>query len=314
VSDNANGAIYSVLVNTGGGTSWAFGAKHTTLTGSLGSVPPAPVLVARLANISARAQVGSGGDVLIPGFVVSGGPVRLLVRGIGPSLAGFGVSGALVDPQLTLYNGTNQPVATSDDWGLASNAAQIASLGAQVAAFPLANDAKDAALLVTLQPGAYTAVVSGKNSATGVGLVELYETDGGAGGGRLANMSVRAQVGTGANVLIPGIVVGASGTRTLLIRAIGPALTGFGVSGVLADPQITLFNSGSVSVETNDNWSSSNATQIAAAATQVAAFPLPNGSRDAALLVTLGTGSYTAQISGVGGTAGVALVEVYEVP
>jgi hypothetical protein len=100
----------------------------------------------------------------------------------------------------------------------------------------------------------------------------------------------------------------------LLIRAIGPALAGFGVSGVLADPQITLFNNNSVAVDTNDNWSSSNATPISAATTQVGAFPLSNGSKDAALLVTLGNGAYTAQISGVGGTAGVALVEVYEVP
>jgi hypothetical protein len=312
VTDGANGAIYSIVTNAGTGTS-PFGAKRTFANGTLGNTPP-PTPIARLANISARAQVGSGNDVLIPGFVVSGGPVRLLVRGIGPALSGFGVNGALADPQLALYNGSNQTIATSDDWGLASNAAQIASMAAQVAAFPLASNAKDAALLVTLQPGAYTAVVNGKNAATGVGLVEIYETDAGANGGRLANMSVRAQVGTGANVLIPGIVVGATGTRTLLIRAIGPSLAGFGVGGVLADPQITLFSSNSVAVDANDNWSSSNATSIAAAATQVGAFPLSSGSKDAALLVTLGVGSYTAQISGVGGTAGVALVEVYEAP
>jgi hypothetical protein len=138
---------------------------RTTLTGSLGSNSP----LARLINISSRAQVGSGDDVLIPGFVVSGGDMQLLEQAIGPTLASFNVSGALADSQLTLFNATNQPVGTNDNWGANANAATIARVAQQVSAFALANASKDAALHVTLSPGLYTAVMRGVGDATGVG-------------------------------------------------------------------------------------------------------------------------------------------------
>ncbi|MBE2215175.1 MAG: hypothetical protein IAE82_14980 [Opitutaceae bacterium] len=309
VTDQASGAVYSVVAGSGGGGT-TFGAKRTTLTGTLGSNTPS----ARLANISARAQVGGGSGVLIPGFVVSGGSLQLLVRGVGPRLAGFGVGGVLPDPQLSLVNGSGVTIATNDDWGSASNLAELTAASAQVYAFGLGSGSKDAAMLVTLPPGLYTAVMSSAVAGeTGVGLVELYEIDGASAPGRLANMSVRAQVGTGEEVLIPGIVVGGTGARTLLVRAVGPRLASFGVAGALANPTLTLF-SGSTAIGTNDNWSTPNGTQIAAVAAQVYAFSLPNGSADAALLVTLAPGTYTAQVSGVGGTTGVCLVEVYEVP
>jgi len=309
VTDQASGGIYSVVVNNGGG-GYSFGAKRTTLTGTLGSNTPS----ARLANISARAAVGSGGDVLIPGFVVSGGPLQLLVRGVGPTLGGLGVAGVLPDPQLSLVSGGGVTLASNDDWGAAPNLAELTAATSQVFAFGLGAGSKDAALLVTVQPGLYTAVMSSVTpGTTGVGLVELYEIAGPASTGRLANMSVRARVGTGESVLIPGIVVGGTGARSLLVRAVGPTLANFGVAGVLANPTMTLF-SGQTAIGTNDNWSTPNGTQVAAIASQVHAFSLPNGSLDAALLVTLAPGLYTAQVSGVGGTTGVCLVEVYEVP
>lgn len=309
VTDQAGGAIFNMIVTTGTST-YAFGAKRTTLTGSLGSNSP----LARLINISARAQVGSGDGVLIPGFVVSGGTTQLLVRGIGPTLEDYDVTGFVVDPQITLFDATNQSVGTNDDWGLAANAATIATVAQQVSAFALPSDSKDAAMLVTLAPGQYTAVMRGAGTSTGVGLVELYEVGGAGNAGRLANMSVRAQVGTGATILIPGIVVGGSEARTLLIRAIGPTLADYDVTGALANPQIALFNEGGTSLGGNDNWSNPNGVQIAAVGAQVGAFALPGNSNDSAMLITLAPGLYTAQVSGVGGTAGICLVEVYEVP
>jgi hypothetical protein len=293
-TDDASGAIY---LHTSEGRT--FQAMRTTLTGTLGSNSP----LARLANISARASVGSGNAVLIPGFVVSGGSVRLLVRGVGPTLLNFDVQGLIVDPQLSLVSGAGVTVASNNDWGAAANLAELTTVSAQVGAFALEPGSKDAAMLVTLPPGLYTAVMSSALSGqTGVGLVEIYEVDGAASAGRLVNMSVCA-------------LVGGTGARTLLVRAVGPTLSGFGVSGALANPTMTLF-SGPTALGTNDNWSSNATTgpQIAAAAAQVGAFSLPSGSQDAALLLTLAPGPYTIQVSGVGGTGGICLVEVYEVP
>lgn len=313
VSDQASGAIYSIRASANGGNSTLFGAKRTTLTGTLGSNTPS----ARLANISARAQIGTEGNVLIPGFVVSGGPVKLLVRGVGPTLAGapFNVAGTIADPVFTLFNSSNVVTANNDNWSATPGAAEITTVASQVGAFSLPNGSNDAAVVVTLSPGSYTAVTSGVNSTTGVGLVELYEAPAGVGGGRLVNLSVRAVVGTGANILIPGLVIGGSGARSLLIRAVGPTLgvAPFNVPGTLADPQLAIF-SGSNQLGVNDNWSSPNGAQISAIASQVGAFPLPTSSKDAALLVTLGVGAYTVQVSGVGNTTGVCLVEVYEIP
>lgn len=310
VTDQASGAIFSVIISSNGGTIYDFGAKRTTLTGSLGSNSP----LARLVNISSRAPVGSGDDVLIPGFVVAGGSLQLLVRAIGPTLVDYDVVGSLADAELTLYNAANQPISTNDDWGLAANAAEIQTVAAQVNAFALPAGSKDSALLATLQPGLYTAVMRGVNGATGVGLVEMYEVGGAANTGRVANMSVRARVGTGDSILIPGIVVGGTDARTLLIRAIGPTLAGYGVAGALADPRLALFTNSGTQLAVNDDWSTPNGSQISSFGAQVQAFALPAGSKDAAFLITLSPGTYTAQVSGVNDTTGVCLVEVYEIP
>ena len=181
-------------------------------------------------------------------------------------------------------------------------------------AFAFAAGSRDAALVATLAPGAYTTPV-GAGGGSGVTLLEVYDTENAeAPAVKLVNASTRAFVGTGESVLIPGFVIGGTGSVRLLLRAVGPALANFGVTGALADPQLTLF-SGTTVVGTNDNWSSaSNASEIAAAATNAGAFALTAGSRDAAMVVTLPAGSYTASISGVGNTTGTALMEIYVVP
>ena len=260
---------------------------------------------ARLVNIATRVAVGGVAGTPIPGFVLGGtGPKTVLLRAVGPTLGGFGVSGVLVDPRLNLVSGATTMV-TNDNW-LATDAATMIRSGA----FALAPASRDAALVTSLAPGAYTAPVTATDGGSGVALVEVYDAST-SSTSYFVNASTRAYVGTGDNVLIPGFVIGGTGSLRLLIRAVGPTLTGFGVTGTLADPTITLYR-GSTVLATSDNWSSAaNATEIAAAATSFGAFALPVGSKDAALVTLLPAGSYSAVVSGVGNTTGTALVEVY---
>jgi len=170
-----------------------------------------------------------------------------------------------------------------------------------------------AALVSLLPAGAYTAPVTAADSGSGIALIEVYDAST-AATPVLVNASTRAYVGTGDSVLIPGFVIGGEGTLRLLVRAVGPTLANFGVSNVLADPAMTLVRSG-FALATNDNWSgATNAAEIASTAAAAGAFALPAGSRDAAILMTLTPGAYTAVISGVGATSGNALVEIYVVP
>ena len=266
---------------------------------------------ARVINLATRAQIGGTAGTPIAGYVLAGtGTKRVLNRAVGPGLTALGVSGVLADPSLALVSGA-ATVASNDNW-LAADAATFVSVGA----FALTSGSRDAALTATLAPGAYSAVI-GANNASGVTLLETYDADTAAAPTvRLINASTRAFVGTGESVLIPGFVIAGTGTVKLLIRAAGPALAAFGVTGTLADPQMALFSSASTTaLATNDNWSSAtNAAAIAAAASSAGAFAFTSGSRDAAVLVELSAGSYTATVSGVGATTGTALVELYVVP
>ncbi len=273
--------------------------------------------IGRLVNISCRAQVGTGSNILIAGFVVGGqgttGSESLLLRGTGPALAAFGVAGTLPDPQLQIYSGSTL-VGTNDGWG---GSAEIAAAAAEVGAFPLANTSShDSVLLENLSSGPYTAQISGESNDSGVALAEVYdETPAGTytpASPRLVNISARVQVGSGGNILIAGFAIGGSTSRTVLIRASGPALIPFGVSGTLADPQLGLY-SGSTLLNTNSGWGGNS--EIASTASSVGAFGWSDpSSLDSAILVTLPPGAYTAQISGASGDTGVALVEIYEVP
>lgn len=270
-------------------------------------------------NISTRGRVGIGEQVLIPGFVVGGSaPRTFLIRAVGPTLAGarFKVPGTVADPVLTLFDRHGGQVHQNDNWGEVADVEALRAAFAATGAFSLDEGSKDAAMLVSLAPGQYTAAAAGQGDTTGIALVEVYDATVGDTGGFLENISTRAVVGVGTEVLIPGIVFKGGGTRQLLVRAVGPGLTRFGVNAVLADPQLTIMKQG-VALASNDDWCSGNDTDaIRAAAASVSAFGLQDGSRDAALLVTLPefSSGYTAVVSGRGDTTGIALIEVYVVP
>jgi hypothetical protein len=273
--------------------------------------------IGRLINISCRAQVGTASNILIAGFVVGGqgttGSESILARGSGPALVPYGVTGTLPDPQLQLYS-TSAVLGTNNGW--AGNA-QIAATAAALGASPWTDTSShDSAMLLPLNGGAYSAQIAGQGGDTGVALAELYDaTPSGTytpATPRLVNISARVQVGTGGNILIAGFVIGGSTSRTLLIRAAGPALIPYGVPGTLPDPKLQLY-SGSTVLAANNGWGGS--AQISSAAASVGAFAWPNpASSDSAILITLPPGVYSAQVSGASGDTGVALVEVYEVP
>jgi hypothetical protein len=270
--------------------------------------------VGRLVNVSTRAMVGTGGNILILGFAVSGsGTESLLARGSGPALVPFGVTGTLPDPQLQLFNGSTV-LATNNGWaGNATIASEASAVGAFAWSSPTSHDS---ALASSLGAGSYTLQIAGQSGDTGVALAELYDaTPAGtftASSPHLINLSARVQVGTGGNVLIAGFSVGGSAAVTVLIRASGPALVPFGVTGTLPDPELQLF-SGSTVLASNLGWGGNS--QISSRAAAVGAFAWSSPvSEDSALLVTLPPGPYTAQVTGASGDTGVALVEVYEVP
>jgi hypothetical protein len=267
----------------------------------------------RLINLSSRVQVGSG-RILITGFVVGGPtPKRVLLRAVGPTLAGFGVTGALANPRLQLFDATGQVIAENDDWSGADTTAAMA----QVGAFGFAAGAKDAALLVTLAPGAYTMQVA-EVGGTGVALAEIYDAslNPNADYQRLVNISTRGEAGIGENVLIGGFIITGNSPKKVLVRGIGPGLAAFGLTGTLADPRLRVYR-GSELVAENDNWSAvpAEATAAAQAARDTGAFALATGSKDAALILTLMPGAYTGQVSSAdGASTGTALVEIYELP
>lgn len=283
--------------------------------------PPTAASAARFVNLSSRLSTVDGDDTraFIAGFVVSGtAPKQMLIRAIGPGLAGFGVGGAVANPRLSVFSG-GQIVAANDDW-IDTPALQAAAT--RVGAFNLAAGSGDAAMLVTLPPGAYSAQV-GTNGGQGVALVEVYDVESAQTTARLINLSTRGFVGTDDAVLVAGFVVSGTTPKRVLVRGVGPALGGFGVTGALTDSVLRI-HSGSTVVAQNDNWETTQlvaggpvpaaAVEIAASARTAGAFALPPGGRDAALVVTLPPGIYSAIVSGAGNSIGAGLVEVYELP
>ncbi len=295
----ADAAGYSVVVTNAQGFATSVAAVLTV----------EPVAVSRLANLSVRSVAGSGDQTLIVGFAVGGTGVKsVLLRGVGPGLTQFGLPGALMDPQLRLFNSSSVQTHLNEDWG---GGATLSAAFSGVGAFGLPAASKDAALLVQLGGGVYTAQITG-NGGTGIALMEVYDSDAGGSAARLTNLSARTQVGTGDDILVVGFVVTGTSPRTLLMRAVGPGLLQFALGGVLADPQLKLFNAAGALVTSNDDWG--GGAQLAAAFSQAGAFALPAASKDAVLLSTLPAGAYTVQVSGANGTRGIALVEVYELP
>ncbi len=274
----------------------------------------------RLINISTRGQVGTGSDLMISGFVITGPqPKPVLIRAAGPTLAAsFGLTGTLTAPVLTLVDSENRNVATNTGWTTAANVAAITSTAARVGAFPFAANSADSAILTTLTPGAYTTLVSGANNTTGLSIVEVYDADPLSNeGSRAINISTRGVAGSGQNKMIAGFIIGGAAARRVLIRAVGPGIAGapFNVGGTLAEPQIELYNSRSLLHATAGAWGlQSNADEIRGSAQAVSAFALPEGSKDSAMVVTLLPGAWTVQVGGPGTTTGVVLVEVYALP
>ena len=266
---------------------------------TVGAPPPPPGPTARLSNLSVRTTLAAS-QTLIVGVVVSGGSRDVLVRAVGPALAVFGLTGVMADPRLDLYNGQTV-VFSNDDWP-----ANLAPTFASVGAFALPAASKDSAFVQGIDG---PRSIQARGTGAGVVLVEAYDL-GTGNSPRMINVSARNQVGTGDNILIAGFNVAGTGTKQLLIRAVGPTLADFGVTGTLVDPKLELYSGAGVKITENDNW----APALGPTFTAVGAFQLTGGSRDAALLATLEPGSYTVQVSGVGGGTGEALVEVYEVP
>ncbi len=267
----------------------------------------------RLINLSTRGLVQTGG-ALAPGFVLSGtGTKQLLVRGVGPGLSPFGVRTALGDPRLDLFRGgVSAALISNDDWpGSAAMTAAFAAAGA----FPFSVGARDAALqagLANTNLGNYSVrLTPAVTGGGGVALAEVYDSEGLDAPVRLINLSTLGFVGTSENVLSAGFVIGGTGTKRLLVRAVGPGLAAFGVGGLLADPQLSVLPAGqAVPVAANNDWGGTTALKAAFAA--AGAFELADGSRDAAVIVTVPAGAYTVLISGVGETTGTALVEIYD--
>jgi Tol biopolymer transport system component len=260
-----------------------------------------PASPTRLLNLSTRGQVQTGNNVMIGGFIIGGSTAKkVLIRAVGPNLANYGVTGVLSNPTLELHKSSdNSIIASNDDWGTSANAAEITATALAPA------NSKEAAILATLEPGAYTAIVNGNGGGTGVGIVEVFELD--HPEIPLINISTRGQVRTGNDVMIGGFIIQGSANQTVLIRAVGPNLVNYGVTGVLANPTLELHRSSDNSIiASNDNWgAASNAAAITA--TGLA----PANALESAILISLPPGAYTAIVSGVGGGTGVGIVEVF---
>ncbi len=297
--------------NTGlaGGTTYVYRVHSKNAAGEsansnevTATTTPAPVGTAKLINISTRANVGTGDNVMIGGFVIGGNTThKVLILAKGPSMAS-GVAGTLTNPTLRLTTVSGTPVASNDDWQTNANLAEIQATGMAP------TDSRESALLVTLNPNtSYTPIVEGVGGTTGVALVEVYDVDQANTGSHLINISTRARVGTGDNVMIGGFVLGGTGQRKVLIKANGPSMTG--VAGTLSDPTVRLTTVSGQVIASNDNWQT-NANMSEIVNTGMA----PTNTKESALLLMLDANTpYTPIVEGVGGTSGVALVEVYEI-
>ena len=247
-------------------------------------------------NIATRMSVQTGDNVLIAGFIVtgpSGSSKKVLIRGLGPSLAQFGVPNTLSDPLLELHKSDGTVI--NDNWQQ-GDTSQIPSGFAP-------SDPREAVIVATLTPGNYSAVVKGAHGETGVGIAELYDLDS-ASPAKLANISTRGFINTGDDVMIGGFIIGGNEPAKILVRAIGPTLTDFGVQGALADPTLELHdaNGGTIS---NDDWRETQESEI------IATTIPPNKDREPAILATLVPGNYTAIVRGQSNTTGIGLVEAY---
>jgi len=276
-----------------------------------------PMPTSKLGNISTRSFVQTDDNVMIGGFIVQGSqPKMVIIRAIGPELIPFGVPNVLVDPTLELHDGTGALIASNDNW----QTTIIGGIITQDQVQEILNsgraptDARESAIIANLPAGNYTAIVRGVSSTTGVALVEVYDLSPNADS-ILGNISTRSFVQTDDNVMIGGFIVQGSQPKMVIIRALGPELTPFGVPNVLANPTLELHNGAGALIASNDDWQT---TIIGGIITQDQVQEIlntgraPTDARESAIVANLPAGNYTAIVRGVGNTTGVALVEVYD--
>jgi sugar lactone lactonase YvrE len=297
-ADQGSGTIF-MFTPAGIKSTFASGLNGPSGLAFLGGLASSSSSTVHLANISTRAFVQTGDNVLIGGFVISGNnPKQVLVRAIGPSLPA-GIANRMQDPMISLHDSTTAEIDSNDDWQSHPNASQI----------PMQlqpGDPRESAILTTLQPGAYTAIVSGKGGTTGVALVEVYDMDTVATS-ELINISTRGPVQTGDFVMIGGFVPTGTSNIEVLIRAIGPSFAAAGIPNPLPDPTVTVFNANGNIIGQNDNWRDNQEAEI------LATGKAPTNNLESAVILNLAPGSgYTAIVSDKNGASGVGLVEVFK--
>ena len=292
VNATAAGSYVCVATNAAG-TATSSVAALTVSTSS--------AVTSMISNVSVRTTLDAG-QTLFVGFTMQGGVKPVLVRAVGPGLGNFGVAGAMSDPRLAIYRGADM-LTQNDNWGGSSG---LTNAFASVGAFPLTPASMDAAVMRSLE-GGHTAQITGVEA--GNVLVEAYDAESGTAT-RLTNVSARNRVGTGADIMIAGFTIGGTGSKNLLVRAVGPTLADFGVPGTLEHPKLEIYNGAGERIAINEIWSAT----LSSAFSSVGAFPLTPGSADAALTISLPPGGYTVQVSGADGGTGEALVELYELP
>ena len=292
------GPLFEGLEHSLYGASTAGGMFAEGTVFRLNMAPPRTLL-----NISTRSKVLTGNNVMIGGFIITGtDPKQVIVRGIGPSLSGVGTT--LQDPMLELHQG-NQTIATNDDWR--EHQAEVQATG-----IAPTNDL-ESAIVITLDPGSYTAILSGKNNGTGVGVVEVYDLNQ-ASNSKLGNISTRAFVDTGNNVLIGGVIVSggtsSGGTARVLVRTVGPSLSASGIQDAMQDTSLELHDNNGATLATNDNWKTRDTGGSQQGEIEATNIP-PSNDLESAVVQTLTPGNYTIVVRGVNDTSGVAVVEAY---
>jgi sugar lactone lactonase YvrE len=297
--NSALGGITGVAVDSAGVVYVGDSGNDTIRIG--GAPVPAQSL-----NISTRLNVLTGDNVLIGGFILTGNmSKKVMLRAIGPSLASFGVTGALADPTLELHR-PDGSVISNDNWKINDATGQSQEAEVRATTIPPTSDL-ESALVQTLPPGAYTAIVKDKNGGTGVGLVEIYDLDQ-SSSTKLANISTRGFVGTGTSVMIGGFILGNPGFGKVIVRAIGPSLP---VAGALADPTLELHDGYGALIASNDNWKINDQTGLSQEADIRATTVPPTNDLESAIVTALRPGNYTAVVAGKNGATGVAVVELY---